>query len=793
MRHQPAFALGLVGVLALGIGVNLAVFGVADRVLLRPPYGVSDPGRVWRLETSFAQPGREAARFTTFSFPDVETIAAAGALEVSAGTVPSVVPDPDGRPVALSYVDGRFFPLLGIRPAAGRFFDAAEGAPGAGVPVAVVSFGYWQRELAGEPPGGGAVVRLAGRAHAVVGVAPRGFTGIDLDPVDVWLPLGVATLGRGVVNGVEIPWYRMDMSRPLRLVGRVAPGASPDAVASRLQAAIDARAGAGGQAGRRIDLRPIVPIGGGPATDAAHRMLARLSGVAALVLIIAVANATHLLLARGLRRQREVATRIALGASRARVWRLLVSESVVIALVAGLAASVAGGWVATALQRLVFPDARWTTSIVDARTMIFTVAVSLLAGLLAGMAPAAQATASGITSAIRAGRATGTRRTRAMRAGLLVAQTALSLVLLVASGLLVASLLRLGAVRLGFEPDGLVSISLPAPLFRSETAPGAIDTRALAERLRAADDGLDVAFASVAPFGATKVVDVMIPGSTYEPPTNRDAPRVNEVGPELFAVMGSRIVWGRGFRAGDDAGEPVTVVNETMARNYWGGTPPSGACVLPMGNPCARVVGVVEDVVEAPGQPPVMRYYLPLDMARQAAPVLVARTAASRVEELVAGARSVLPAGQRATIDVVGDRVDRAMRPWQTAAWLFSSLGAVALVLACAGIYSIVSYGAAERMHELGVRVALGATRRDLVRLVMGGGLRLAAAGSLAGIVAALAGARLLASLLFDVSPFDPRVYAVAVVCLAVAGTAAMLPAVMRASRIDAVIALREE
>jgi ABC-type antimicrobial peptide transport system permease subunit len=153
----------------------------------------------------------------------------------------------------------------------------------------------------------------------------------------------------------------------------------------------------------------------------------------------------------------------------------------------------------------------------------------------------------------------------------------------------------------------------------------------------------------------------------------------------------------------------------------------------------------------------------------------------------------VLPAGQRATIDVVGDRVDRAMRPWQTAAWLFSSLGAVALVLACAGIYSIVSYGAAERMHELGVRVALGATRRDLVRLVMGGGLRLAAAGSLAGIVAALAGARLLASLLFDVSPFDPRVYAVAVVCLAVAGTAAMLPAVMRASRIDAVIALREE
>jgi predicted permease len=794
LRRQPVFTLGVVATLALGIGLNAAVFGIADRVLFRAPEAVVDPDDLRRVETLTQSSGSDPLRVAQFSYPEAELIVAASALQTtSINTPPRVLVGANGRDVAVAYVDDAFFPVLGLSPASGRFFAGGEGQPGAAISVAVVSFAYWLREFGARPLTSDATVRLGNREYSVVGVAPARFTGIDLDPVDVWLPLGVGDFGRGMRNGVVFPWYRSDMLRAMRIIGRLRPDLPDDAAAAKLSSALAARDGDGtGREPRRAALVPIVPIGGASVTESSRRMLARLVGLAAIVLLIACANATHLLLARGLRRGREIATRLALGASRARVWRLLVLESVVLALIGGAAAAWSGGWAASGLRAMVFPDARWTTSIFDLRTLLFTGALAIAAGLIAGIAPAAQAISPDLVSAIKSVRGSG-RRARITRGALLVAQTALSIVLLVASGLLVVSLMRLNAVNLGFNPAGLFTVSFTSTSMTADTRPDAAAMAALAERVRASRSDVQVSLASNAPFNATRAVDVIVPGTTYKPPTGRDVPRLIEVSTNFFHVLGTRVVWGRGFTADDVTGEAIAVVNETMARNYWSGTIPAGACVLRSGSPCARVVGIVEDVRDTPGAGVTpMRFYLPLDPAYVRPATLVVRVDGDAAVE-AQRVRAMLPGGARVTVDVISHDVARALRPWRTAAALFLALGAIALTLACVGVYSIISYSASERVHELGLRVALGATRGDLLRLVLGSGLRLAIVGGLVGLAAAAAGGRLLSSLLYDVSPFSPPVYALALVCLTVAGAAAMLPAALRASRVDAVVALREE
>ena len=792
LGRQPVFTVGVIATLALGIGLNAAIFGVADRVLFRAPAGVERAGDVRQLETLDLAAGREPARNIVFSYPQARAVIDAGVLEQGAVTSRiRMLAGADGRDVAIAYADASFLPMLGVRLAAGRFFDPREGAPGADLAVAVVSYDFWQRALAGAPMGK-ATLTVIGRAYTVIGVTARGFTGIDLDPVDAWLPLGVADFGRGFVNGVVIPWYRTDMMRAVRVLGRVTATQSDEVATSRVSAAFVQARGPGGVAAARVFLQPIVPAGGGTITEASRRLLARLTGVAAIVLLIACANATHLLLARGLGRHREIATRLAIGASRARVWRLLMIESVVLALAGGVAAAVCGGWAAEALRVVVFPESRWVASTIDARSIALTFALAAAAGLVCGLAPAAQATAPDVASAIRTGRGGSVRRTRFTRATLLTVQTALSVLLLVASGLLVSSLVRLNRVSLGFDPDGLVTASIVATTFPGERGPAAMPAAVLADRVRAAVPGAEISIVTPAPFGATRRDSILVPGSTFEADP-REAPQVMDVDPRYFPLMRTRVLWGRTFTADDAHGEPVTIVNEAMRRNYWGATLPPGACVLPYGNPCARVVGVVEDLHEAPaGATPAMRYYMPLTEYSNPNTIVV-RAAGVPAADTAARIKAVLPAGQRATIDVVPERIARALRPWHAATLLFVALGVVSLALACAGIYSIVSYSASERLHELGVRVALGATPVELLRLVIGGGLRFAVIGGVLGLAAAAAGGQLLSSLLYDISPFDPRVYAVAFVSLLIAGVGAMLPPALRASRVDAVVALREE
>jgi predicted permease len=784
LTKKPSFSIGVITIFALGLGINAAVFRVAYDLLLRPPAGVADARRIHRVEALVQVGSGPPARATLFSYPDAEALTA-GRTDAAMYTITRVAATPTGREVTISEVDHRFFSLLGVHPSVGRSFDDRETQPGAEIAVAILSDRLWSAMFSGAPLTDQTTLEIADRRYQVIGVLPRGFRGIELDPVDVWLPMGVASRGRGSMNGVIIPWYRSDMLRSVRVIERLPSGVTAKAAAGRvttLLAGIDQQ-----RSGfpRTAELRSIVPAGDASQAGATRQLVARLIVVALIVLVIACANAMNLMLAHSLRRHQEAAVRLALGAGRARVIRLLVVQSVLLAIAGGIAATIVGHWTAQGLWRLLLPDGRSAPASVDPLTIGVTAALAVLVGLIAGLPPAWQTTRPDLLGALRANRALGHRGTRVTRAALVVGQTALSLTLLVLAGLLVMSLMRLGGVRLGFVPDGLVTASIV------ETIPPS-ETRLTVEDLSQGLPTASTAFATVAPFGATASRDISVPGTTYTPETPRDNARYAEVSPNYFEVLGTRILEGRGFSPDDTNGsDAVAVINETMKRNYWPAGVPAGACILI--DTCARVVGVVEDIRDAPGVEAPMRYYLPLSQAFRPASVVIVRTPAEATSSVVTQFRKSTPAGRRLLIDVIADRITRALQPWRTATMLFLAIGGVGLLLATVGLYSVVSYLASDRLPEFGVRMVLGATGADIVKLVLSDGARLAAAGGCVGLISAAVAARYLGTLLFEVSPFEPAIYIVALVCLAIAAVAAMWFPARRAARANPVATLRTD
>jgi predicted permease len=795
LRRSPALTVGVIVTLGLGLGPTATVFRVADQVLLRPPAGVRGAHDIRVVEAEVVLGSGSVPRATRFSYPDARRLVDARAFAQAAiYTTPRLAQDAAGRDILTSAVDSAYLPLLGARLQSGRGFDTSETVPGADIAVAIVSDAYWISALGRASLDTRQTVTIGTRQYDIVGVAAPGFVGIDLDPVDVWLPLGAVTLGRGQINGIEIPWYQSEMLRSLRVIGRLPAEGPAGAVVDRLAAAL-AGADRSLQRPKRVArLEPIVPVGGSGPNDASNRLLARLSGVALLVLLIAGANVVNLLLTRGVRRHQEMAIRLALGATRARIARLLILESALLAVASAGAALGAALWTAEALRRLLFPDAHWTAAAFDERTVLVTGALALTAGFAAGIVPALQATHVSLAAGLSGSRVRGSGLARRTRAALVVVQTALSLALLIGSGLLVRSLIELNTVDLGFQPAGLVTASFEGGLGVAEaTTTGHLSAADAAVRLVGHPAVAQMAQASIVPFGATAVMDVRVLGAAAAPDDGRQ-PSWSAVGPGFFDVMGMRLVHGRSFDTEGAAGESVAIVNEPMARVYWpDGEIPSGACVLAPLVGCARIIGVVSGATDSPARAPEMRFYVPLDRMNHAAQALIIRAPANRADDATAAVRAILPAGQRATIEVVTARIDRAVRPWRTATWLFGALGVVALLLAVIGVYSVMSYTASERAQELGIRVVLGATSGSVTRLVVVDGLRWTFVGAATGIGLAAASARTLHSLLHDVSPFDPLVYVGAAGCLIIAALAAILPSARRAARVDPLEALRSE
>jgi predicted permease len=804
--NAPAFSAGVIVTLALGVGLNAAVFRVLDRLLLREPAGIAKASGLLHVVAVPVRPG--AFPRDRFSYPQAAAVAATSAFTSSAiYTVPRVDTLSDAREALTSTVGPNYFEIAGVRPAIGRLFSSEELRPLAGIRSIVISYGFWQRELGGDPAALGRAINFAGAAYTIVGVAQRDFAGVDLNPVDIWIPLGVGRFGRGTINNVEIPWYEIRMTAPLSMVARLRDGASARAAESEASArlAADAReSGAGGvSAAPSAAIRSFAELQRAGASVNGVEVLTRIAGVSALVLLLACANVTNLLLLRSRRRRREIAVRLAMGMSRARLMRQVASEVALLAVIGGSVAALLSSWAAGGLRASLFPAGRWTERQDDPRVLLFVGGLSLLVAALVALVPVIDADSTDVGVALKGTDRGGRTRGVGVREALVVVQTSLSIVLLVGTGLFVRSLQRLSEVDLGMKPAALVTVHLDRFGGRRPVGPVERDLPSITDLeplVRSWPSVVATSKTTHPLFGSTTALGLSIPGNDDLDAPGESSPSIVGVEPEYFGVVGMRVRRGRAFTASDGPGAPrVVVVNNVMAARTWPGRDPLGECLKIGGRnaPCSRVVGVVEDLREDPSSSDApRRYYVAQAQAPLAGPVqaVVVRTSSQSAAEAVAATlRGVTVAGRAPTIDVVEHRVDAHLRLWRIGTALFGSFGLLALLLAAVGLTSVLLYSVGERVREIGVRMAVGASRGTVVVSVFRDGMSIVAIGLAIGLGVALLAARAMAAVVFDISVFDAFVYVgSAVVLVIVAAIGAALPA-MRASRVDPVVALRVE
>ena len=809
LRRTPGFTLLVVGTFALGIGVNAATFSLLDRLYFRPPSGVTNPSelhRIWRH--SFRMEGGPTWG-TALSYPEVR------AMQHAWGDTTQVVAQRhvndrlggkqnDPR-VHVLYATANYFPVLGVRPAMGRFYTPEEDRFGAGAAVTVLSHHLWRSRFGSDSTVIGKQLRLGEASYTIIGVAPPRFIGIDVEPMDLWIPMA----SYPAPKWLDEPFWQ---TKRLIVYHAFARGrAGQDLVAFERRATRDYRA-----LNRRLwpnsaDTLTTVGTGSvilarGPGAQRQENVIStRLSAVALIVLLIAAANIINLLLSRAHRRRRELAVRLALGISRARLVRMIATETVLLAIFGGLTAIIAAQWGGALLRALILPDIVWTDSILDIRVVAVTIVLAALAGIAAGIIPGLQASRPHLTSALKdAARDDGSHRSR-LRATLVVVQAALSVMLLVGSALFVRSLHNVQTVDIGYDRTrlvfGSVSFDVDNEVHSSRVTQGLRD---IAARLEGRPGVADVALAHNTPMNGSSFSDFWF-GNDSSESIKKEFPTVSLVSGSFFATTGLRVLRGRAF---DDARGAAheAVINERMARNLWPDADPVGQC-LRFGareRPCFAIVGIVEnaphdDVVEGPAA----QFYLPISAPPESLKgwnpsVIIARVAddevaASRVvSDIGAELRATFPTGYP-RVRRMTETLDRQYRPWRVGATLFTGFGMLALIVALIGIYSTVSYGVTQRTHEFGVRIALGAQLADVVRLVLGDGLRVVALGVALGIALALAAGRLISALLFGVEAHDPTALLVVSGTLLLVAALATLGPAWRAARVDPIRALRHE
>jgi predicted permease len=799
LRRTPAVSLTIIVTLALGVGVNAAMFSLLDTVFFRPPAGVARPNEIERLW--FYYRFRDGPKFWAgFDYTSYEAAVASmsGRAEMAVYRGPDRVALALGDDPPTASVEGAsasYFRVLGLRPALGRFYTTEEDALESSAPVAVVSDAFWKRELDGDTRAIGRTIKLGTKTYTVIGVTPPGFSGIDLDAVDVWRPLASSVTPR------TTPWYRDPNVNGFQVVLRPTTAAKPAELEQRLTARL--------RVGTRLaaDTNGVARFGSinsarGPGDlDASMRVATRLAGVALIVLIIACANVTNLLLARAVRRRREIAIRLSLGVSRRRLVRMLLTESALLALAAALAAVAATWWGGALLRRLLMPEVHWATAPVEWRVVAFGLAASLAAGAVAGLVPALQSLSVDLANSLKSGVGDDTSHRSRIRSSLIVVQAALSVVLLVGAGLFVRSLNNVESLDTGFAIDHLAFVWLrTAPIDSADDVARGARLASLQARLEHVPGVERVAFTSMRPKGGFQT-------ETYYPDVDTLVHKkpigfFTAVSPGFFDATGTRLVRGRDF-APRRAGEaPPLIVNEAMARALWPGQDPIGRCVhfsAPTA-PCSMIVGVAQTamLLQATEQPEA-RFYLQADNASfepHNERAIVLRVRPRETSAAMTAVRAILRAefpGVRTDATTMRASMEPEYRPWKLGATPFTLFGVLALIVAGIGVYSSVSYAVSQRTHEFGVRVALGATTRNVLTHVLGGGLRTVAVGVALGIVLALAGGRLVASLLYGISANDPAAMVVAASALMVIAAVASLAPAWRAAKSDPVSALRAD
>ena len=784
------------------------MYGMLSRLFLQAPPHVEDADgirRVWvRDRGNMLVPPLATVPRDRVHWADFAALAAdAGRFAAVGGyTAPRRFHDGRGHTaeaLQVSSVTGGFFPLLGVRPALGRSI-APDDDDLAAPPVAVIAHGYWERRFGGAREALGATVTIRDVAYEIVGVMPPGFSGPDPDATNVWLPLQIAA-----PNDYE-SWRESNLwslGTLVRLAPGVTAGAASAAATGRLRAA---RAGS-----PRKDPEAVVVLGPllktrGPAALAGEmRLPLVVVGVALAVLLIAAANVSNLLMLRVAARRRELAVRQALGAGRWGVGRLLVTESVVLAAVSGVAALGVAAVAGRLLRVTLLPRHEWDPGPLDFTAIGFTVAAVLAVGFAAALLPAVYAARS--RSLTRLDGLRGARAQGPVRTGLIAAQAALTLVLLDGTATFHRSFEAARRVDVGYARENLLTVELGGwndpPIAEGGVA-------ALEARVRSLPGVLDVAQATSAPLTtAWALGEVRAEGLDRLPRMN--GPYVNYVTPNFFRVAGLDIRAGRGFTAWDRAGtQKVAVVDTALAGLVWPGQSAVGRCLFVgrEASDCTTVVGVIESALDF-GLQDVDRlphYYLPLEQA--AADVETAENL-TRLRNLIVRTRGdpgratapVLTALAELFPDLPADRVQSLpavfaprVRPWRIGTGLFGSAALLAMLLAAFGLYAVIAFGVRQRELEFGIRRALGARAADLLRAVLLRALSLVVAGIAAGALGVLWAGRWVAPLLFDGrSPRDPLAFAVAAAVLVTAALAASFGPAVRAAQADPRQALQAE
>jgi putative ABC transport system permease protein len=797
LRKSPGFASVAVTTLALGIGANTAIFSIVNAVLLQPfPY--PDPNQ---LVLIFDVPLNQPDALSGISYRDFTECREQNRVfsEMAGNSFHDLTLTGAGEPSIVNTADvtPQIFPLLGAKPLAGRTLLPEDGKEGA-APVAVVSENLWHSRFGSDPALIGQSITLDMRQFTVIGILPASFRYPDGGPrQDVWI-----SVAQDPLFG---PRLSQPGSRVLAGIGRLKPGVSlaqaqaeMNTLGTRL--ANDFPAEDSGLTIRIEAYRQFV-------AGNMRSPLLVLLGAVGLVLLLACANIANLLLSRATSRAREIAVRIALGAGRARIVRQLMTESVLLGLLGGVAGVGLAVWGVWSLRPFLPSDVILINSIhVGGSVLVFALLLSLIAALAFGLAPALLATPSNLQANIKEGGERASQRGgQQARSFLAVAEVALAMVLLVAGGLLIRSFALVTSVNPGFDPNNVTEAEVSLPQFEYSTPQQwTAFSNELLERLHAQPGLRDSALAAPLPMDrqGEAAFAFSIVGDAPLPPGKSPTADYATVSPDYFRMMRIPLLKGRFFSDQDSPSSPkVAIISETLVRRYFPNQDPLGRQMRfgfpPNSNVSREVVGIVGDVRDvALSRKPGPMMYVPFAQAPLYGGEVVVRSSLN-ASSVTAGIRQAVHAIDKnlpvTDIESLNDVLGKSISQERFRTFLLALFSAVALVLAAVGIFGVISYSASQRTHEIGIRIALGAERGDVLRLILGQGTKLAFFGLGIGVVAAFLLTRLMSSLLYSVSATDPVTFAsVTMILLSVALVACYIPA-RRAMRVDPMVALRHE
>ncbi|HEV2667635.1 MAG TPA: ABC transporter permease [Blastocatellia bacterium] len=805
LLKKPGFTAIVALSMAIGIGANATIFSFVNELLLRPP-SVERPGQLLEFWNHYRQGGSLFTSFEPLSYPEYEHYRDHNQVfseMLAFNGDPAFISwsrQGQGEIIQGQYVSGNFFSCLGVRAALGRTFAPEEGRTSGTHPVVVLSHAFWQEHLGADPNVVGSTMRLNGFSFNVVGVAPKGFAGLVIGFMpDVWIPL---MMGPQTTRDQDLLTRRS--GHWIFGVGRLKPGLTLTQATADLN--VLSRQLAQSYPKNNEMYEPAIfpaTLLPGPVRGYVSAFSGLLMLVVALVLLIACANAASYLLARATARRREIAVRAALGASRSRLVRQTLAESLLLACFSGGLGWLLARWTAPLLLSLKPPTLplRFDVS-PDYRVFGFTLLVTLLAGLLFGLAPAWQGTRIDLATSLKDGASGGGARKSRLRSLLVVGQVAVCSLLLVGSGICLRSLLHAQSIDIGFETGNrlIATLDLSSLGYSKDKGKAFFDN--LIERTKTIPGVESASLTSHLQLGTVSWGE-FINVEGHQPPPGERGFTVNSmsVGPDFFKTMGTKVLRGREFTARDTEGAPgVVIINEEIARRFWPDRDPVGAS-LTMGSGKEEqrfeIVGVAQNgKYRSLGEQPRLFLYHPILQGYYAGATLVAKTSGDPASLMAAVRREIGaldPNLAPTQIDTLEEHMTFALFPARISGVLLGVFGLLALVLALVGLSGLIAYSVSQRTREIGVRMALGAGTRDVLKLVIGEGMLLTLIGMTVGLASALGLTRFLSDLLYGVSAIDPLTFGViALLLVGVALLACWLPA-RRATKVDPMVALRCE